>query len=40
MFRFYLMDLGICPCLNYLDGLSGGFQMYWMLQLDSLVWAP
>lgn len=33
MLCFYLVNLGICPGLNYLDCLSGGFQMSWMLQL-------
>lgn len=39
MFCFYLMNLGLCPCLNYLDCLRGGLQMYWMLQSDSFVLA-
>lgn len=37
MFSFYLVNLGIRPCLNSLGCLSGEFQMCGMLQLDIFV---
>lgn len=38
MFSFYLVNLGIRPCLNSLGCVSGEFQMCGMLQLDIFVW--
>ena len=37
IFCYYLTNLGICPCFNYLDLLSGSFRVCWILQWDSFV---